>query len=52
MRYFPYPAAAVVLVTLLRKFKVHLVDSEKKLSINYGLAPHLAEEIFVRIEQR
>ena len=52
MRHFPYPAAAVVLVTLLRKFKVHLVDSKKKLSINYGLAQHLTEEIFIRIEQR
>ena len=52
MRHYPYPAAAVVVVTLLRKFKIHLVNEQQKLSIAHGLVPHLTEEIFIRLEAR
>ena len=52
MRHFPYPAAAVVLVTLLRKFKIRLVDDQQKLAISYGLVHHITEEIFIKLEQR
>lgn len=50
--HFPYAAATVGLVTLLKKFKVHLVDENQKLSPVYGLATHQKEEILIFLSSR
>ena len=49
---YSYAAATVALVTLLRKFKVHLVDENQKLSPVYGLGTHQKEEILVYLSSR
>lgn len=52
VRHFPYAAATIVLVTLLRKFKIHLADGNQHPSSPFGVVTHHKEEIFVRLSPR
>ena len=49
---FPLVAATVVLVNLLRKFKIQLSDPQQKMVIALGLISHSKEEIFISLSQR
>lgn len=51
-KYFPYAAATVFLVTLLRKFRVHLIDEDQVLIPAYGLLNHQKEEIYINLTPR
>ena len=51
-RNFPYAAATVFMVTLLRRFKVQLVDKNQKMDPVYGLVTHQKEEIFISLTAR
>ncbi|XP_033762753.1 cytochrome P450 20A1-like isoform X2 [Pecten maximus] len=49
---FAYAEATVCLVTLLRKFKIRLVDDGQVVNPVYGLVTHPDKEIWVKIEKR
>ena len=48
---YAYANATVVLVTLLRKFKIHVIEGQKVESV-YGLFTHPKEEIWVNLARR
>ena len=52
VRLFPYAAAMVAIVTLLRKFQISMSDENQKLSSPYGIVTHHKEEIFVKLSAR
>ena len=51
-RDFFYAEATVALVTILRKFKVQLADSEQVFTVVHGFVSHAKEEIFVKLLSR
>ena len=49
---FPLVAVTVVLVNLLRKFKIQLSDPQQQMITALGLISHAKEEIFISLSQR
>ena len=52
MKCFPYAAATVFMVAILRKFKVHLANKDQALSPVYGLVNHQKDEIYISLTER
>ena len=50
--HFTYAAATVFMVTLLRKFRFHVIDKSQVMTPVYGLVTHLKEEIFISLTAR
>ena len=42
----------IALVTILRKFKVHLADSEQVFTVVHGFISHAKEEIYIKLLPR
>lgn len=49
---YAYVEATVAMVTLLRKFKVHLADENQSVTPEYGLVTHPKEDIWISLTKR